>query len=133
MCHLVDTKIFNKTANEWIVGMSLKLNKGISSVISDVDKIMKFFIKFRLKLSSSLVKTCPDYMKEVYGEEITTMAQTIHPFVTQSGQKVITIVKKYFSLAPAPSQNENASDVTNKWAPSITTQHLKQLLHIAEV
>ena len=78
MCDPDNKKRFEETAGEWIPGIPLKDNRGISSVISDVDEIMKFFL-------SSFVSSCsPVLMRHVRMISRKSLGKTLPPWLRQS-------------------------------------------------
>ena len=80
-----------------------------NEILSDVERIMRFFVDFRINLFSIVQnKACPDDIKEEFSNNITRMGTTIYPFVGKHRQDVIERVLKYFVDA-APILNPATS------------------------
>ncbi|XP_028405976.1 uncharacterized protein LOC114528518 [Dendronephthya gigantea] len=105
MCHPDNRKRFQQTAD----ARKAAGERGLSSVLSDVDKIIKFFNELGLKLSTNLNKKCPDDLNKRFGKEIRDMAEFIHPFVTRANSTLNVIdVAEYFKQ-PESGQKSQAS------------------------
>ena len=128
MCHLNNMEIFDNTDQQ---GRSLHAlgigadttfrssGYGIKEVISDVNKIMKLFIEFRIQLSSIHDKKCPEDIKSEFSDEIIEMGKTIYPFVSTPRQKVIKKVLRYFgSEAESPNAVTEPTSVPVIGAPN---------------
>ena len=89
MCHPDKWQIFEDLVGGTPVNGSLM-------IVSDVNKIMKLFIQFRIQLSSIHDKACPEDIKTEFSDEIIKMGETIYPFVSTSRQKIIEKVLIYF-------------------------------------
>ena len=80
------------------------------AIISDVEKIMKFFIDFRINLASiTHDKTCPEYIKTEFSTEIMKMGEAVYPFVSRSRQEIIEKVLGYFGLGNTDSVKERGT------------------------
>ena len=75
-------------------------------LLSDVEEIMKFFLKFRINLFSIMQnKVCPDDIKAEFSSKITEMGKTIHPFMEKHRQDVIERVLNYFVSAATAQEH----------------------------
>ena len=84
---------------------------GIKEVKSDVNKIMKLFIEFRIQLSSIHDKACPEDIKSEFSTKIIDMGKTIFPFVSTPRQNVIKKVLKYFGFPDTTPGTQDAGAV----------------------
>ena len=78
---------------------------GSKEVMSNVNRIMKFFIDFGIQLSV-LEKNCPGSIRDEFSTKIFEMGATIYPFMTETRQKLIKKVLRYFrgNTPDAPAQ-----------------------------
>ena len=112
MCHLDNMEIFDNTDQQATSSDELSTRRniatfrssgyGIREVTSDINKIMKLFIEFRIQLSSIHDKACPEDMESEFSDEIIKMGKTVYLFVSTPRQKVIEKVLRYFGSEAEP-------------------------------